>query len=232
MQKIIIFILLVFFIPACREQPRVSNQPVTRALLNKTVQRAIDGITPAADSLSGLIDSSLIFNRGYSNLEIDSIILPSGKYFSILLQYPDPVKNRFGIYNDSLKCLLIDRSLNGELSEKIITIIGSKYINVNEGFPVKNVLEVSRLSLYQIKNDQAHLIFRIFTRLKQPNSESTQILDQFSNEKIITKISSTDQELNAEADVFQYDSTSNSYTSKENYFNNFVISQINSLPND
>ena len=168
-------------------------------------------------------------NKNYNKLKIDSLVLPSGKYFTILIEYPNPVNNKFGIYDDSLKALLLDKSLYGKLSENIITLNGRKYIKVNEGFTVKDVFELSRLSLYEIKNDKAWLIFRTYTRIKEAEGEYTQDIDEFSNDKIVTKINGNNKDFNVKSDTFRFDNNSNSYLGHQNFFTGFVKNEIRNL---
>ena len=229
MKKTIIISLAFLLITGC-EKTTVTSRAANSSSIERTIQRAKEGVISANDSISILLGLSLTENNNYNKLKIDSLVLPSGKYFTILLEYPNPVNNKLGIYNDSLKTLLLDKSLYGELSENIVTINGNKYIKLNEGFSVKDVFELSRLSLYEIENGKANLIFRTFTRLKEPEAEYTQVINEFSNEQIITKININKKDFTADADIFKRDSTSNSYISKQNFFTDFVKHEIRNLP--
>lgn len=231
MKKIIILSLAVFFIAGC-EQKKIQNRIANVPEIQKTIQRAKNGIVSANDTISTLLGLSLFANKNYNKLKIDSLNLKSGKYFTILVEYPNPVNNKFGIYNDSLKTLLIDKSLYGELSENVIAINGRKYIEVNEGFTIKNVFKLSRLSLYEILDKKAYLTFRTFTRFEEPGAEYTQVVNEISDNRIITKIHSTNEDLEDKSDIFEFDKKTTSYISRQNLFSNFVKNELHKLPQD
>ena len=205
MKKILIFLSIIILIIGCEQKLNVRH-PASIPVIEKTIQRAENGIISANDTISTLLGLSLHANNNYNKLKVDSLVLSSGKYFTILLEFPNPVNNKFGIYDDTLKTLLLDRSLYGELSENIITINSKKYVKVDEGFTVKDIYEISRLSLYEVRNDSANLIFRTFTRFKEPGAVYTQKIIEFSASQI------------------------NSYFSKQNLFTDFIKRQLHKLP--
>lgn len=226
-----IFLSVVILIIGCGQKPEIRH-PANIPAIERTIQRAKEGVLSANDTVSTLLGLSLYINKNFNKLKVDSLVLPSGKYFTILIEYPNPVNNKFGVYDDTLKTLLLDRSLYGELDEKVITINSRKYIKVDEGFTVKNIYEISRLSLYETGNDRANLIFRTFTRLKEPGTIYTQKIIEFSDSKIVTKINSTNGDLNDKGDIFEFDKNSNSYVSEQNLFTNFIKQQLHKLPQE
>ena len=229
MKKILIFLSVVSFIIGCEQKQKIRH-PASISAIEQTIQRAKNGIISANDTISTLLGLSLHSNSNYNKLKVDSLVLSSGKYFTILLEYPNPVNNKFGIYDDTLKTLLLDRSLYGELDEKIISINSNKYIKVDEGFTVKDIYEINRLSIYEVRNDKANLIFRTFTRFKEPGAVYTQKIIEFSDSQIITKINSTNDDLSNKSDIFELDKNSNSYVSKQNLFTDFIKRQLHKLP--
>ena len=229
MKKIVIFLSVIFFIIGCEQKQKIRH-PANIPAIEKTIKRAKDGIISANDTISTLLGLSLHANNNYNKLKVDSLVLPSGKYFTILLEFPNPVNNKLGIYDDTLKTLLLDRSLYGELDEKVITINSNKFIKVDEGFTVKDIYEINRLSLYKIKNDRADLIFRTFTRFKEPGSVYTQKITEFSDSQIVSSINSTNDDFSNKNDIFEFDKNSNSYISKQNLFTDFIRRQLHKLP--
>jgi hypothetical protein len=227
MNKIIIGLLTVILITGCENRTSHTSKLANGYSIQKMINDAENGVVSANDSASTLLGLSLSSNKDYNKLKIDSLDLPSGKYFTILLQYSNPVKNKFGIYNDSLKTLLLDKSLYGNLAEEIITIGNDKLIKLNETFRVKDTLELNRLSLYKIENDSANLAFRTFVRLKEDGAEYTQVIKDFSDNQIVTKINGTN--VGSNSDIFKFDSTSGSYKSGQDFFNDFVKREINNL---
>ncbi len=229
MKNMLMILQVLIFLTGCAQKPNI-RQSANIPAIEQTIERAKNGIVSANDSVSTLLGLSLYANKDYNKLKVDSLNLSTGKYFTILVEYPNPVNNKFGIYDDTLKTLLVDRSLYGELSEDIITIDSNKYINVNEGFSVKDIYELGRISLYKIGNDKADLIFRTFTRLKEPGEVYTQKITGFSGSRIITKINSTDENFNDKTDIFEFDQNSGSYKSKQNLFADFVKNELHKLP--
>lgn len=229
MKNLVIILSVIFFISGCGQKQKI-RRPANIPAIERTIERAKNGIVSANDTVSTLLDLSLYANNSYNKLKIDSLILPSGKYFTILLEYSNPVNNKFGIYDDTLKTLLLDRSLYGELGENIISINSQKFIKVNEGFTVKDIYEISRLSLYRVRNDSANLIFRTFTRLKEPGAVYTQEIIAITDSQIVTKINGTNENLSDKGDIFKFNHGSNSYLSKENLFTNFVKRELHKLP--
>ena len=227
MKRLLTISLAVFFLIGCNQINNYQRKSANIPAIEKTIQRAKSGIVSANDTISTLLGISLSANENYNKLKIDSLNLSSGKYFTILIGYPNPGNNKFGIYNDSLETLLLDKSLYGELSEDIITVNGKKYIEVNEGFSVKNVYELNRLSLYEIKNNKAYLTFRTFTRLKGPDAVYTQVINEISDNQITTMIngiSNIDK-----SDIFVFNKKTNSYISQQNLFSNFVTKELHKL---
>jgi hypothetical protein len=227
MKKIIFSLTTVIFIFGCESKTPHSSKIANGYGIQNMIRRAESGIVSANDSASTLLGLSLFSNKNYNKLKIDSLDLSPGKYFTILIEYPNPINNKFGIYNDSLKTLLLDKSLYGGLTEKIIMIGKNKFIKLNEIFMVKDTLELNRLSLYEIKNDSAKLAFRSFVRLKEGGREYTQIIKSFSDDRIVTNINQVND--GNKTDIFKFDSASGSYISQQDIFTEFVKREINNL---
>ncbi|MGB8316826.1 MAG: hypothetical protein WCE54_01785, partial [Ignavibacteriaceae bacterium] len=102
MKKILIFLSVVIILTGCEQKSKIRH-PADIHDIEKTIQRAKNGIISANDTISTLLGLSLHANNNYNKLKVDSLVLSSGKYFTILLEYPNPVNNKFGIYDDTLK---------------------------------------------------------------------------------------------------------------------------------
>lgn len=145
------------------------------------------------------------------------------------MEYPNPVYNRFAVYDENLKSYLIDKSLNGQLSEKIINIKGKTYAQVDEGFLTKDVIQLNRISLYEISSDNVSLVFRDFTKIKLPEREYTQVINDFSGNKITTEINSSRKGYKTKEISFTFNIDNKMYESKENMFDALVKYLINNF---
>lgn len=225
-----IFFLIIF--AGCQKQKLTAELPkLNDASLSTLILRAANGIKTANDSLSGLFDLNLPDNKSYNNLTIDNLQIPSNKkMFFVLLEYPNPIYNRFAVYDENLKSFLIDKSLNGQLSQKLIKINDENFIEVDEGFLTKDIIKLGRISIYKILNNDVFLTFRNYTKIDLPNREYNQIIKKISGDQIETEINSTKRGYEPKHDVFVLNEKNKIYESKTNTFNalvNYLIKNFN-----
>jgi len=230
----LIFLSIVLILYGCTPKENQIAKKVSSSYIQSLVQSAIDSNAIANNNLSGLIDFNLPLNKNYNSLKVDSINLNSGEvYFFVLLEYPNPVYNRFAVYDTSLTLLLLDKSLNGNLTAESITLSGRQFIKVNEGFISKDVLVLNRLSLYEPDSSKVNLVFRTHTKLAKPDIEYFQEIKELNDNLITTKMSSsTDSPINDFEDVFNYDSTLKKYKSEKETFDLFVKKEIAEFEHD
>lgn len=231
MYKIFLFLILtsVLFI-GCggnKNNPYLWNDQNNIAIF---VDKAIQGDKSSNDSLSGLIDYSLPLNHDYNRLFVEKVIAGNGKtYYPVLLEYPNPMYNRFAVYDSALTPLLIDKSLNGRISSKLQKINGRDYFEVNEIYITKDVFEVTRLSLYSIDNG-VHIVARLFTKFITPKNTFYQSITEFSNERIKTDLKSDKYStLQGKSDIFSYDEGLKIYYSSSDYFSAFIKEKVNEV---
>lgn len=232
MKKAFIIIFSTLILAGCQKEKVNNSQPkLNDSSLKNLLLRAANGIKTANDSLSGLFDLNLPNNKSYNSLTVNNLQLASGeKMYFVLLEYPNPVYNRFAVYDENLKSFLIDKSLNGQLSQKLLEINGENFIEINEGFLTKDIIQLSRISLYKILNDDVFLIFRDFTKIKLPNREYNQTIEKFSDNQIETKISSTRKNYTPRQEIFSLNPENKMYESKKNVFKalvNYLLNNFN-----
>jgi hypothetical protein len=157
-------------------------EKINSAYIERLVQAAIDSNISSNNELAGLIDYSLPLNKNYNSLKIDSIKINSGEvFYFVLLEHPNPVYNVFAVYDTSLSLLLLDKSLNGNLSAEAVTLSGKQFVKVNEGFISKDVLVLNRLSLYKPDSSKISLVFRTHTKLAKPDIEYFQEVKELND---------------------------------------------------
>jgi hypothetical protein len=205
---------------------------LTSGILTNLVTESSYGSKSANDSLSGLINLSLPMDSDYNKMTVNTIDLnDSSKIFYVLLVYPNPLYNRLAFYSKFLKCYLIDKSLNGDITAKSIVNNKENYLEVNESFIAKDLLHLNRTSLYKLSDTSADLVFRTFTLVKDPYLTYTQKITSFSPDSIRTEINSTRYGYKKLKDIFTYDQKLNQYESSEKIFDGLVRYKLNQLNN-
>jgi hypothetical protein len=231
MSKLIIIALLSIFIAGCHNTVKEYNKPLLNEnKLKDFVAYAMNGDRNYNDTLSGLIDYSLPVNSSFNDLKIDRIHTPLNKtYFSILIEYPNPAYNRFAVYDSSLNLMLLDKSLNGILRMKTVTINNLFLIEVDESFLSKDVLGLNRVSLYKV-DSLVTLCFREFTCLTTPENQYYQKISEISPERIRTDLSSKKlSSVSNKSEIFSFNDNLKKYLSPDQIFFNFIKDKISSI---
>lgn len=204
-----------------------NDNQINQAELRKLIIEATAGDTNANARLQGLLSNRHIGRSDYNQLYIDTLNIGDTHYFSVLLEYFDPTLNLFAIYDNNLKFFLLDKSLNGYLSSEWIKMGDRKFVFVQERFLTKDVLSLDRLSIYEVNDESASLVFRSLSRFVKDNETCSQTVELIAKDKIQTKMQGLkDASLNEQNDIFYFDANTKKYLSKWNLFNNYVKQQI------
>ena len=163
-------------------------------------------------------------------VSVDTFRAFGKKYYSLLAEYPNPIYNRFAIIDSYYNVLLVDKSLNGYLKEDVFNVVQIHFIQVDESFISKGILNLKRTSLYSVgDNGDAELVFRAFTELDEPGITYKQDIARIDPHEIETKIystNSTKSKLTDKGEVFPFDSETGTYLGEENAFDYFVLSEV------
>jgi hypothetical protein len=224
----LIFTLSVIILSGCLNNKIVEEPKVLSGVgLQALIISAANGEKHANDSLSGLIDLDLADNTNYYSIRVDSFYIDSIKYFSAILEYPNPIYNRLAIYDTLANCYLIDKSLNGDLSFEALDFGELKFLKIVESFISKDTLSLVKLSFYRKINNSIKLVYRSFAELQTPVDRFYQTINFISVDSITTEITVPKKyKLNFKDDVFAYDSISNFYYSKSNTFDSLVFKEV------
>ena len=225
MKKLILFVLTILALTfsACS----AGEEKLNSAMLRELIAQAMDGNREANVELKGLVDTDLISRKDFNSLRIDSGLVNNKYYYSVLLEYFDPLLNRFAIYDDQLRLYLIDKSLNGNLSAQWTAKENRNFVFVQERFLTKDVLSIDRLSIYEVYDTTAGLIYKSISKLVKGKNISTQTIENISADFIVTKISGiADSKTINQVDTFYFYAGSKEYLSSNNLFNNFVKQEI------
>jgi hypothetical protein len=227
LKRKIIFLAIIFFALALTSCSLFNDEPLNGAKLRDLVNRALKGEQDANVELKGLLDKDHIGRRDFNSLRIDSGYIHNKYYYSVLLEYFDPLLNIFAVYDDQLRFYLLDRSLNGNLSVQWAPNDKRNFIFVQEKFLTKDVLSIDRLSIYEIYDTSAGLIYRSLSRFVKDKDTSYQIIESITNNSIKTKMTGKRNLLLLNpTDTFEFDANTKKYISRRNYFNNFVKQEI------
>ncbi len=224
--RIFFFTVLMLFTLAffgCGPDSNKSARPDLRQLIVK----AIGGDTNANIELKGLLSTNHIGNKDYNQLFIDSLIVNGKYYYTVLLEYFDPSLNLFAIYDNNLKFYLMDKSLNGYLSSEWAVMNDRKFVFVQERFLTKDVLNIDRLSIYEVYDTTAALVYRSISSLVKNKNTSTQTVENITTDFIVTKITvNVHSNVINQTDTFYFNSNIGKYLSKKDLFNNFVKKEV------
>lgn len=221
---------LLTLISGCsKENDETGINTVDGQKLKQLVENALWGSIDANARLSGLFNSTTPAPDKYNQLAIDSAVSMSGlKLYSVLVEYPNPVHNVLAVYDDSLNMQLQDNSLNGNIVVKWEILSGKLYLIASENFLSKDILKLSRLSLYSTTDEKVNLVFRTFTRLEKAGKIYQQYIDNTSSIAIVTRLTSnTNPVFNNKMDTFKFNKLSGEYLSSDDTFTKFVLSEIN-----
>lgn len=223
-----LLVITVFLISAC--DTKKEDKPETKfnsSQISELTIGAIKGNTDKNNLLSGLIDTSLPVNQNYNKFQIDSLTFGTKKYFTLLLEFSNPIYNRFAIYDEHLKCYLIDKSLSGYLSINNFILGNHKFISLIENYLSKDTIEIQRLSIYSIEKDSVENVFRTFTKAIFPKEEFLQEIKTISDNFIATIIQQPNLGTNpAVTDTFFYDQNQKKYISPQLKFESVLLKKI------
>ncbi len=197
--------------------------------LPNLVKQVIAG-TDTTSRLSVLRDKEIPPSDNPNSISEDTFSFSGKHYYSILAEYPDPVYNRFAIIDTNYNVLLVDKSLNGYLTESKAAANYLSFIRVEESFISKGVLGLRRVSFYSVDdNDNAELVFRTFTELRKPEITYKQDIVRIEPKEIKTIMYSTDPPksgLVRDHDIFLFDANTGKYTGTSGTFDDFVLSEV------
>jgi hypothetical protein len=230
------FYLILIFLKVSGCTPEQKENPVevvNKSLISDLVYKAARGDGAANDSLSGLIDYNLPMNENYTSLEIEKGNSSNGTmFFAVKLQHENPIYNVFAIYDSTLTLFLLDRSINGYLSVEFLEQAEMQFFLLTEQFSAKDTLQLERLTLYRVKENSVVMAFRGFTKLTMPANEYLQVINEISESRIKTEITSLkNSPVNNKGDVFSLNRSTGSYLSKDNVFDSFVSQQVENFRN-
>ena len=224
--------ILLFLISSCELLKKESHNP---ADLIQKVQQVIAG-HDSTSNLSLLRDKELPPAINPNLIKADTFTAAGKKYYTVLAEYPDPFYNRFAILDTDYNVLLMDKSLNGYLTESRLNSGNFNFIEVKENFLSKGILRLKRLSLYSVnEKEEVGLVFRTYIELTEPGISYKQEITNIGPGEIDTRIYSTSPDkskLIQDKAVYLYNKETKSFDDGINYFDSFVVSEVNGFQSE
>lgn len=203
------------------------NSNINQTELRKLIIDGIAGDEDANFRLKGLLSTNHIGKSDYNQLYIDSLYIVNKHFYSVLLEYVDPTLNLFAIYDSDFNFYLLDKSLNGYLSSEWAELENRIFVFVQERFLSKDILALERLSIYEVFDSSASLIYRSLSQFSKNNDAATQTVESITPNFIITKIVGIEASgISNQIDTFYFNSVSQNYISRKNIFNSYVKQEI------
>ncbi|MCU7491660.1 MAG: hypothetical protein ACM3UR_12060 [Bacteroidota bacterium] len=225
MKKIIIPLFLILVLAAgCSKDNKAKK--LTTGNFKQLVVQAISGNEEANNALQGLVDQDLPVNTSYNTLLADSFKSNGQRYYYVMLEYSNPVYNRYAVYNSKFNLLLLDKSLNGDVAMDFFVKDDITFIKLAESFISKEALSIKRLSLYKVGQDNIKLAFRSFYSLNKPDAFFSQELGTITKDTIVTEISVPENVSTVKSDRFIYSPKDERYRSENNYFDKIIKQQV------
>lgn len=222
-------ILLFFLIALAGCKQKVEQKPI---VINGTTIKSFIEETLNSKNHYNPLDELIEFKSpnglGYNKIVVDSLIINKKTLYSVLIENENPLYNLFAIIDNDLKLHLKDESLNGHLTSGWNKNGSRIFAIVNEEFKSKGVIELKRVSYYQIDDSYCELAFRQFTGLKSAAKQFDQNIIDFSDTLITTEITDKLAAVKkTKKDFFKYNVLKSMYISKENLFDSMVVKEIN-----
>lgn len=184
-----ILLLGAIFLSGCKY---IFKHEAVRWDVNKfqaAVTAAMNGNAVYNDSLHGLFDLNTSSTDASNMVHIDSTIVNKAKYYTLLIEYPNPLYNRFAVYDTLFRLLLLDKSLNGNLSQKFTGNDLMSFVAVTEKFRSKDSIKLERVNLYMIRNLTVTKTLSTFVSFNDGASVLAQTIDNIDGTTINTSYS-------------------------------------------
>jgi hypothetical protein len=221
--RIISFIVLITFLFGCSNKETNEKSPLNGKVLEQLVRDTFSGDKSANETLSAIHDTLLPLPHQFNRMVIDSLTIEKLKYFSVLIEFENPVYNVFAVYDSNFSLKLIDRSLNGYLSINKRVDSERTFWEVYEEFGSKDIFSVKRYNLYYVGKDTVVKSLRTNFVLTTPKEKLVQDIAGFADDVINTKLYlSSSSALKETWDTFIWNEFSYSYKSQLNIFDSVV----------
>lgn len=218
----LLFLMIIIF-SGCSEHKK-PGPPFSVNNFKSFYEKAKSGDKVFNDSLRGIIDLSLPQFINHNKMTFDSIITKQRKkLYAVLIEYENPLFNRFAVYDSAYNLYLMDKSLNGYLSLGKGTIDSIPYFEVLESFRSKDDINLKRLSLYTLRQNKFELSWRSYIEYSLNQEFRQQLIETLTPSIISTRIEVEPKlKLVDFNDKFFYDSASHRYESNKMVFDRLV----------
>lgn len=236
--KFLFTIIFLLIYSSCQFIKNENINNLTKEKLEELIYSAVAGNKTSNDSLQNLFDLNLPTPTEINDLFIDSLTFEGKKFYSVMIEFPNPIYNRFAVYDTSYKLYFLDKSLNGYLSLQKNNRKDFPYFLIKENFKTQNVIQLERKSIYLIEKDSVYLAFRNYTNYDDGKIILSQKIIDIQPDYIETNINAKNFVTKKNKDLFFFDKELNKYISNSNnenalsiqtsYFDSLVINLVKS----
>ncbi|MCE1188033.1 MAG: hypothetical protein LWX56_02740 [Ignavibacteria bacterium] len=197
-------------------------------VLQQLVQSAFEGNQEANDTLGKLFDYTLPKVKSYNSVIIDSVtVRPHARYYYVLLEFSNPLYNRFAVYDSAGAVRMIDKSLNGYLKAMKYGDELTTMLTVTENFKSKDVINLTRINFYFLSKDTVTQALRTFIVFNDSIKQMYQTFRGFSHNKLMASLSTNSNNYFQKSEnVYLFDSSKTRFVTEYTAFDDSVYSCV------
>lgn len=188
---VLVFLISIgfLFFTSCGKSGR--SEVFSGTELKNLVISSMEGSRENNELIGKLFDFSIPLMKEYNTLVIDSIIVPPAvRYYYVLIEFPNPLYNRFAVYDSSGAMRLMDKSLNGYLKALKYGDQKNTLLTITERFTSKDIIKLERINFYYFSKDTVSLALKTFTAYNDSINDYRQSFMGFSNGRLSAILSS------------------------------------------
>ncbi|MHC1737397.1 MAG: hypothetical protein AB9882_05260 [Ignavibacteriaceae bacterium] len=229
--KYAVILFLLILIQGC-DAPEIPG--FTGERLSDIFSSSLRGDSAALAFTKGVFDPKLPPPGKWNMIKVDSIMTEGGgKFFGVILEYSNPIYNRFCVYDSLFNLMLTDKSLNGYLTLRPVQDPNITGFEVTEMFDSKDSIKLKRGNLYTLRGSAFELSFRKFTEMRLGENYLSQTINVMTSKVISTKLlSSKNIQLRFYEDTFLYDTEQRRYLSGEDIVSSKIYEFIYNYRDD
>lgn len=224
------FLVLITFLTfiSCSDDDEGEKINIGFREFRRVVFRAIEGHTSANDSLKGLMDKSLPLSVEINQIVVDSFVNKDRvRFYYCMLEYPNPIYNRFAIYDSSLNLYLMDKSLNGNLTLQNVFADSLNYLEIREDYISNDKIHLKRWNIYVLMDYSAALALRTFLEYNDGQKIMRQNVEYISKGVVATKLELPNEVTSAYIeDEFIFNRSLLKFESLKNEFDRIVFDAV------
>lgn len=221
-----IAVLILASIAGCSKSGKGEN--FSGPELKSLIISSMEGSKDNNELIGKLFDYSIPLPKNYNSLIIDSIIVPPKvRYYYAVIEFPNPIYNRFAVYDSVGALRLMDKSLNGYLKAMKYGDQNYSFLTITERFTSKDVIKLERVNFYYFNKDTVTAALRTFTSYNDSLNDFRQSFLGFTNGRLSASLSGTSKKpFNPSEFYYALDTVKRRFLSQSTVFDDSIYSFI------